>query len=303
MAVTAFAVGMLAPALAFADTASTSSIQTLLDQLKALQTQMQGLQQQSQQTIATLVTTLQQGSTGDNVKILQSLLAADPSIYPEGTISGFFGKLTSQAVKRFQKKHGIEQAGNVGPKTLKKLNELLGEHPMAWGNATSTANREGNPGQGEDKRPCAIVPPGHLIAPGWLRKHEGDDKPVVPPCQTLPKGIKDQLENENEHGTTPPVVDVTAPVVSNPLVSSIATTTATVSWTTNENATGKVYYSVTAPINLGTALTMSNAALTLSHSFGLIGLTASTTYYYVLESKDAANNTATTSSASFTTTN
>jgi hypothetical protein len=295
-------VGIFVPSFAFAQTATTSA-SVLVSQIQAYQTQINSLQQQKQQAIASLVTTLRQGSVGDQVLVLQALLAADPSIYPEGVISGYFGKLTAQAVKRFQKQNDLEQVGAVGPKTLKKLQEFLNEHPLAFATASSTASW----GKKEAKRPCAIVPPGHLIAPGWMKKHSSDDKPVVPTCQTLPKGIKDLLDDEDDdddHGTTtPPIADTVAPTISLIHVPSIASTTATIAWMTNESATGKVYYATTSPVMLGSAFTMSNTSLTAGHSFGLTGLTASTTYYYVLESRDAANNAATTSAQSFATTN
>jgi peptidoglycan hydrolase-like protein with peptidoglycan-binding domain len=292
MAVGALMASMLVPALSFAQTTtSTSSIQTLLEQIRALQTQMQTLQQQQQVVLGQLVTTLGQGSKGENVKILQQLLAQDSSIYPEGLISGFYGRLTAEAVKRFQKKHGIEQAGNVGPKTLKKLNELFSK--MA--SSSNRGHGKNNDDDGdEDSKPgvgkVIVCHKGketiHVGAPA-LQAHinHGD---VVGACS-------------GSTGATTP--DTTAPSISNPSVSSIASTTATIAWSTGtELATGKVYYATTSPINLGTALTVGTTTLSTSHSFGLSGLSTSTTYYYVLESKDAANNTATTSSTSFTTT-
>lgn len=313
--------GVLMPAFAYAETSNPTA---LVGQIQALQTQINSLQQQQQQSIASLVSTLQQGTTSDQVAVLQALLAADPSIYPEGKISGFFGRLTAQAVKRFQKKHGLEQVGNVGPKTLKKLQEYLKEHPLAFDNATSTAtstvwgNRED---KGKNKRPCAIVPPGHLIAPGWNKKHkDDDDKSIVPECQNLPPGIKHLLENWRGTSTPPtptptvtstptptptPTPDTTAPIISSVSVSNLASTSAMISWQTNESATSKVYYSTTTPVIFGSALTVSNSSLVTAHVLGLTGLTASTTYYYILESKDAAFNTTTTtpSTQSFTTTN
>lgn len=57
---------------------------------------------------------------------LQKVLAQDPTIYPEGKISGVFDKATEAAVKRFQKKYGIRVTGQVGPQTRAKLNELYG---------------------------------------------------------------------------------------------------------------------------------------------------------------------------------
>lgn len=50
---------------------------------------------------------LKMGSSGDDVRRLQQFLAADPALYPEGTISGYYGALTEAAVKRFQCKNKI----------------------------------------------------------------------------------------------------------------------------------------------------------------------------------------------------
>jgi hypothetical protein len=307
------AFGVFVPAFVFAQTqTSTTSPAALVGQIQTFQTQIQALQQQQQQSIASLVSTLRQGSVGEQVSILQALLAADPSIYPEGIVSGFFGRLTDQAVKRFQKKHDLEQVGNVGPKTLKKLQEFLKEHPLAFSIAsstsvTSTAFRRDE--KKEDKRPCAIVPPGHLIAPGWLKRHDGEDKPIVPLCQRIPRGIRDLRDDRDDDDddrpgtTTPPVADTTAPVISAISAWNIVPTITILSWQTDEAATGKAYYGTTTPVTLDSALTVNNNSLITNHILGLINLATSTTYYYVLESKDAALNTATTSVQSFTTAN
>ncbi len=69
-------------------------------------------------------------SRSSEVTKLQALLARDKSIYPEGIVSGFFGKLTSEAVKRFQKKYGLPQVGRVGPLTRAKLAEVFGKEGM-----------------------------------------------------------------------------------------------------------------------------------------------------------------------------
>ena len=124
------------PTYSFAQTTGTtavsSQVQALLDQIKVLQAQVQALKTAQEQVVKAqgevsqalkLLRSLGQGMSGDDVKALQVILAADTSIYPEGLITGFYGRLTSEAVKKFQKKHGIEMLGLVGPKTLKKLNE------------------------------------------------------------------------------------------------------------------------------------------------------------------------------------
>jgi PKD repeat protein len=45
---------------------------------------------------------------------LQQFLAQDPSIYPEGTTSGYFGALTEKAVQRWQAKNNIVSSGTPG---------------------------------------------------------------------------------------------------------------------------------------------------------------------------------------------
>ncbi len=83
---------------------------------------------------AILSVTLRIGNSGEDVTRLQQLLAQDPSIYPEGKITGYFGPLTEQAVERFQKKYDLVSSGTpvttgygiVGPKTRAKLAEVFG---------------------------------------------------------------------------------------------------------------------------------------------------------------------------------
>lgn len=68
---------------------------------------------------------LKLGSTGDDVTRLQHFLARDKSIYPEGTVTGYYGALTEAAVRRWQTKFNIVSSGNpettgygvVGPRT------------------------------------------------------------------------------------------------------------------------------------------------------------------------------------------
>src|SRR3989338_5367401 len=127
---------LLVPSVSFAeaDSATISALLGRIAQLKAqimeLQSQQQALHKEEGRVIKELAKTLREGSEGDDVRAIQALLAADADVYPEGVISGYYGRLTASAVKRFQKKHGFEQVGNVGPKTLKKLNDLLKENPL-----------------------------------------------------------------------------------------------------------------------------------------------------------------------------
>ncbi len=284
---------------ASAQTTDTSSlnaqIQALLDQVKKLQTQLETLktaQGQVQTAVAevkstlTLIRSLREGMTGDDVKTLQAILASDPEVYPEGLITGFYGPMTSRAVMKFQAKSGIEQVGVVGPKTLVSLNGKLKGLSLAQENV------------GGENRPC--VPPGHLIAPGWLKKNNQTER-VVPECLTkIPTGISNVLEKRFPTSPTP-TPDTTAPVISNIAVSSLASTSAVVKWDTNENATTKLWYGTSNPLNLTTASVASSSVLVKMHSVSLNGLSASTTYYFLAVSSDSSGNSATSTQFSFET--
>ena len=245
-----------------------SQVEQLKTQIQALQTQLDAVRQAKQEIKDTageiketlqLMRQLQYGMTGEDVKLLQEILATDPDVYPEGLITGYYGNLTRNAVKRFQKIAGLDQAGQVGPKTTAKINELLTEGA-------------GNSGK---------VPPGLLIAPG-IRKKLGFI-PTPPADQELPPGISKKLQEE----------DKTAPVISEITATEIGATSIKITWTTNENADSKVWYGTTTPLVAASPTTsVSSAGLVLSHAVTLTGLTPSTTYYYVVSSTDwAANNT------------
>jgi peptidoglycan hydrolase-like protein with peptidoglycan-binding domain len=83
---------------------------------------------------AVLTQTLDLGEKNEDVASLQTYLAKETAIYPEGLVTGYFGVLTQAAVQRFQVKEGIVTSGTpdttgygrVGPKTLTRLNVLMG---------------------------------------------------------------------------------------------------------------------------------------------------------------------------------
>ncbi len=62
------------------------------------------------------------GMSGSDVSTLQTFLAQDTTIYPQGLITGYFGFLTKAAVSNFQSRNGIAAVGRVGPLTLPVLN-------------------------------------------------------------------------------------------------------------------------------------------------------------------------------------
>src|SRR3989344_4148945 len=78
---------------ATADTqASLEMIKKLTQQIQELQSRISAVKQEREVSVANLITSLKQGSKGDGVRTLQALLAADPEIYPEGMITGVYGK-------------------------------------------------------------------------------------------------------------------------------------------------------------------------------------------------------------------
>jgi len=66
------------------------------------------------------------GMTGADISALQTFLAADPTIYPQGLVTGYFGPLTFAAVSNFQARNGISTVGRVGPITLAAINGMFG---------------------------------------------------------------------------------------------------------------------------------------------------------------------------------
>lgn len=236
---------------------------------------------------------LSRGMSGDDVRDLQELLAQDPTIFSNLFITGFFGPMTEEALRKFQRKYGIEAIGIFGPKTQAKLLALFVGRALPAGIIARLGLETSTTTPGSGIVAICHIPPGNtvnkqslVISVSALGAHlaHGDSVGVCPGS-----------------GTIPPVVDTTKPILSAISVSGVSSTTASIAWTTNEPATGKVYYGTTTPVNFGSALTMSNAATTTAHTFNIVGLTASTTHYFAVESKDSANNTATSSTLLFIT--
>ncbi|MFH0859479.1 MAG: peptidoglycan-binding protein [Patescibacteria group bacterium] len=220
-----------------------------------------------------LLRQLREGMTGEDVKLLQEILATDPDIYPEGLVTGYFGNLTKNAVKRFQKIAGLEQVGNVGPKTVAKINELL----------TEGAGKSGK------------VPPGLLIAPGIRKKVDLELlKPL--PGQKLPPGIAKKL-GEEILGQ-----DITPPVVSGVTVTNITETSAKITWVTNEESDSRVWYDKITPLVVtDTTPVVSSTDSVLNHEITLSSLTSNTTYYFIVSSTDKADNNEISEEGTFTT--
>jgi len=265
-------------------------IQSLQQQIEALKAQIEALTVQigslkgvkkevkepEKEIKATLrlIRRLQIGMTGEDVELLQEILATDQDVYPEGLVTGYFGSLTRNAVKKFQKIAGIEQVGLVGPKTLSRINQLLEEGAGASGK----------------------VPPGLLIAPGIRKKLGFEPQPL--PGQVLPPGIAKKLVGE----TPTPPEDTTAPVISDVTAIDITATSAKITWVTDEEADSKVWYDTVTPLVVTDLTpTETSSELVLDHEIELSDLTPNTAYYYLVSSADASDNTTTSTEETFTT--
>jgi peptidoglycan hydrolase-like protein with peptidoglycan-binding domain len=181
---------------------------------------------------ATISTSLDIGSTGPDVTTLQTFLAKDPSIYPQGLVTGYFGSLTSAAVKNFQARYGIDVVGRVGPITRDKINSLI----ISGGfGGTGTA------------------------------------------------GV----------GVAPAIYNIASSSASN----QDGTRSQTITWSTDRNTRGKLFYSTTPltftetnsptgePFVSGSVVTDDTYGVTKSLSVS--NLPAATSYYYMIEAIDA----------------
>ncbi|MEY3784032.1 MAG: hypothetical protein RLZZ230_354 [Candidatus Parcubacteria bacterium] len=165
-----------------------TSVNSMAEQIKALMEQITALQSQlatlKGEVKSVLRDSIAEGMTGEDITKLQELLATDPTIYPEGKVTGYFGPLTKQAIKRFQERHGATASGEVDSDTHSLLEEYLHE------------------GFGDK------IPQGLLRAPGIAKKIEGRfskgcDKnlgggnKMGPLCKKLK--VSETSEKESEH--------------------------------------------------------------------------------------------------------
>lgn len=133
-------------------TTATTSVTVMLERIKSLMAQLEELQRQLAtvrgEVKATLKDGIPEGTSSEDVRKIQELLATDPAIYPEGKVTGYYGPLTKEALKRFQKRHELTVTGSVDKDTRDLLEEYL---------------HEGFGG---------TIPPGLLRAPGMTKKVE-----------------------------------------------------------------------------------------------------------------------------------
>ncbi|MEW6681369.1 MAG: fibronectin type III domain-containing protein [Nitrospirota bacterium] len=87
--------------------------------------------------------------------------------------------------------------------------------------------------------------------------------------------------------TTLPAPDTTPPTISAVAATNVTSSSATITWATNEAATTQVTYGTTTTYGSSTPL---NSTLVTAHSQNLSGLAAATVYHFRVVSRDAAGN-------------
>jgi len=92
--------------------------------------------------------------------------------------------------------------------------------------------------------------------------------------------------------------DLTPPAISNIQASTVTSSSAVISWTTDEVSDSRVEYGTTTGYGNFTSLA---SALVTAHNVSLSALSAQTTYNYRVRSKDAAGNQAVSSNQTFIT--
>lgn len=214
---------------------------------------------------------LQLGMTGGDISTLQTFLATDTSIYPQGLITGYFGSLTKAAVARFQSRNGISAVGRVGPITLSAINALLGN---------------GTVGNGDKSGPIIS---NVMIMNNWNSGYWNQNQ-----TNWTWTGTTDMSSStwNNMYGTTYNT-QTGAATPANYGQYAVA-----LHWNTSEAASGLVYYS-TSPLPMTETMNdaqivgttaFKDTSLKTVHDIILPNLQSNTTYYYVIYTRDASGN-------------
>ncbi len=211
---------------------------------------------------ASLERQLEVGMKGEDVKELQRILADEPDMYPEKLITGFFGLLTKKAVKKFQKKHGLEQVGRVGKKTLEKLKKVK-----------------------KDKKEKVTTP---TVVPSTA-----SSTPMTPSVVATTTASTTQPQQNVPAPQNPFTISSTN-------YSTVNASTTKITWTTSEYSTSEVTYSVSSPVLTGPSAPISVFGESgTNHEVVLTGLSANTTYYFFVSSTNNLDFTVHTNESSF----
>ncbi|MBE0521153.1 MAG: PGF-pre-PGF domain-containing protein, partial [Candidatus Methanoperedenaceae archaeon] len=104
--------------------------------------------------------------------------------------------------------------------------------------------------------------------------------------------------NTSHFSVFAPMADTTSPDITDVASSSITSTSAAITWNTDEASTSLVEYGTSSGAY---TFNRSSTSFVTGHSMSLTGLSASTTYHYVVNSTDQSGNSAESTEKTFTT--
>lgn len=143
---------------------------------------------------------------------------------------------------------------------------------------------------------------------GEIKQYKCSDGTLVSHCKCLPEGKWDCIVSPEKScpvattDTTTPVVDTTAPIISDITARDITFSAAKIEWKTDEPATSQVVWGTTDIYHTGSEIqTQPVLSFVSYHSVPLSDLQPNTVYHFRVESKDAAGNSAISESKFFTT--
>jgi len=209
-------------------------------------------------------------------------------------------KVTNRLQKRLHR-WGQELPEDIGEEYL---NECVGTAEQNQ-NQNQNQNRDQTASGTEEVTICHM-PPGNpaaahtiTVAKPALRAHLGHGD-TIGACAGDDEGSEEEKDEEaddeesDEEEGNEEETDTTSPVIAD-LEVDAGTTTATVNWTTDEDADSLVTYAAESLDKASTTESVSDDSLTQEHSLELTDLASSTIYYFVVESADEAGNIATSS--------
>jgi peptidoglycan hydrolase-like protein with peptidoglycan-binding domain len=302
--------------------AASSSSATVIDALQQLHDQQQGLatvvadlqaKSESAGLENTFTRTLRRGDSGADVKELQGFLEQLSLTTASSSATGYYGRATSKAVSNLQSQVGIKQTGIFDRATRSALIELLVS--QATSSASSSLLID----------PSSIPDPQQEIQD--LKNQVAQLSSQLSDTQTTLSDLQNQISDltstmsglqTSVTSAAPAPAPAPAPTptpapapsaspshqplaISNIQAGSITTSSAIVTWTTNNPSSSEVDYSLNSLFPVAQTKTVTSSALTTTHSVSLPGLSSGATYHYRVISKDAAGSTASSSSLVFTT--
>ena len=190
------------------------------------------------------------------------------------THANIHAQIATQNPGNDDRDNGNNGASAYSPGHLKKLFNSNNEWQWQW--RYENQNNNSNDNNDTDKNGAEL----HRINWNWQQCLSSSSAPC--------------WNNMNNNATT-------TSIISSVSATQIATSSATITWSTNNFSNSSILYSTTSPVT-STSPAISSSIMTRYHSLTLQNLTPQTTYYFIVSSTNAVGNTATSSQYTFVTT-